>query len=106
MMCAIMNFMVRTKCRRATTGGHPKIATVISADVPELGRLPIGSKIRFEPVTIEVAQALRREMLAYLDGLRDRIVPIDRTSDNAGPLLDQNLISGVVDALLDNLADH
>ena len=30
---------------RQTTGGYPKIATVISADVPELGRLSIGSKI-------------------------------------------------------------
>lgn len=92
---------------RQTTGGYPKIATVISADVPELGRLSIGSKIRFEPVTVEAAQALRRDMLAYLDGLRDCIVPIDRTSDDLGPLLfDHNLISGVVDALLDNLADH
>jgi allophanate hydrolase len=92
---------------RQTTGGYPKIATVISADVPELGRLPIGSKIRFEPVTVEAAQALRRERLAYLEGLRDCIVPIVRTRDDVGLLLlDHNLISGVVDALLDSPADH
>jgi biotin-dependent carboxylase-like uncharacterized protein len=92
---------------RQTIGGYPKIATVISADVPELGRLSIGSKIRFEPVTVDAAQALRRDMLAYLDGLPDCIVPIDRTREDVGPLLfDHNLISGVVDGLLDNLADH
>ena len=33
---------------RQTTGGYPKIATVISADLPALGRLPIGAKFRFE----------------------------------------------------------
>jgi biotin-dependent carboxylase-like uncharacterized protein len=92
---------------RQTIGGYPKIATVISADLPELGRLSIGSKIRFEPVTLDAAQALRRDMLAYLASLRDCIVSIDRASDDVGPLLfDHNLISGVVDALLDNLADH
>lgn len=92
---------------RQTTGGYPKIATVISADVPGLGRLSIGSKIRFELVTLEAAQALRRDSLAHLDGLRDCIGPINRTSDDVGPLLfDHNLISGVVDALLDNLAGH
>ncbi len=30
---------------RQTTGGYPKIATVISADLPALGRLPVGAKI-------------------------------------------------------------
>jgi biotin-dependent carboxylase-like uncharacterized protein len=92
---------------RQTIGGYPKIATVISADLPELGRLSIGSKIVFEPVTVETAQTLRREMLARLDRLRDCIVPISRTSIEVAPLLlDSNLISGVVDALRDHVADH
>jgi len=92
---------------RQTIGGYPKIATVISADVPELGRLSIGSKIMFEPVTVEAAQALRRDMLDYLDQLPNCIVPIGRARNDVGPLLfDHNLISGVVDAHLDQLADH
>ncbi len=91
---------------RQTIGGYPKIATVISADLPELGRLSIGSKIVFEPVTIETAQALRRDMLSYLDSLRDYIVPITPTNADVAPLLfDHNLISGVVDAYLD-VAEH
>jgi biotin-dependent carboxylase-like uncharacterized protein len=92
---------------RQTIGGYPKIATVISADLPELGRLSIGSKIAFEAVTVETAQALRRDMLSYLDSLRDYIVPVGRTGADVAPrLLDHNLISGVVDALLDHTADH
>ncbi len=49
---------------RQTTGGYPKIATVISADLPAVGRIPIGAKIVFERVTIEHAQTLRRSLLA------------------------------------------
>jgi allophanate hydrolase subunit 2 len=85
---------------RQTTGGYPKIATVISADLPALGRLPIGAKIRFESVTIEQAQGLRRDLLAEIERINDRIVPVGRTdaTDVAPRLSDHNLISGVVDA--------
>ncbi len=84
---------------RQTTGGYPKIATVISADLPALGRLSIGAKITFEPVTIEVAQALRRDLLADIEALQSRILPVERTGTEVAPLLhDYNLISGVVDA--------
>jgi biotin-dependent carboxylase-like uncharacterized protein len=84
---------------RQTTGGYPKIATVISADLPALGRLPIGAKIRFEPVTIERAQGLRRDLLAEIGRINDRIVPIGRSDADVAPKLSgHNLISGVVDA--------
>src|SRR5712672_3991853 len=84
---------------RHTTGGYPKIATVISADLPALGRLCIGSKIRFESVTVAQAHALRREMLSFLEDLPNYIVPISRLSAPFAPrLFDYNLISGVVDA--------
>jgi biotin-dependent carboxylase-like uncharacterized protein len=86
---------------RQTVGGYPKIATVISADLPKLGRLSIGTKIAFEQVTIETALALRRSMLHDLERLPDHIVPIRPSGSEAAPLLlDQNLISGVVDAFL------
>jgi biotin-dependent carboxylase-like uncharacterized protein len=86
---------------RQTTGGYPKIATVISADLPALGRLPIGAKFRFAPVTIEAAQAARRELFAEIARIQERIGPVVRGADSidVAPLLyDYNLISGVVDA--------
>jgi biotin-dependent carboxylase-like uncharacterized protein len=85
---------------RQTTGGYPKIATVISADLPALGRLPIGAKIRIEPVTIEAAHAARRVLLADIERIHEHIVPATRAEmGDAAPLLhDYNLISGVVDA--------
>lgn len=84
---------------RQTTGGYPKIATVISADLPALGRLPIGAKIAFEAVTLEAAQTARRALLAEIAGLPGRIVPLGQTRASVEPrLMDRNLISGVVDA--------
>jgi biotin-dependent carboxylase-like uncharacterized protein len=83
---------------RQTTGGYPKIATVISADLPALGQLPIGARIGFEPVSMEAAEAARRELLAQIDGMSERIVPLRGIGEVAPRLLDHNLVSGVVDA--------
>jgi allophanate hydrolase len=44
-----------------TTGGYPKIATVISADLPVVGRRRPGRTIRFVEVDVEEARRLRRE---------------------------------------------
>jgi allophanate hydrolase subunit 2 len=84
---------------RQTTGGYPKIATVISADLPALGRLPIGAKIAFEHVSVEVAQALRRNLFSDIERINQKIVPVSRVATDVAPmLLEHNLISGVVDA--------
>jgi antagonist of KipI len=50
-----------------TTGGSPKIANVISADISSLGQLRPRDEIRFELVEMETARALlveREELLA------------------------------------------
>ena len=48
---------------RQTTGGYPKIATVISADIPLLAQcLPGASTVTFKAITIEEAQARYREI--------------------------------------------
>ena len=43
-----------------TTGGYPKIATVISADLPLVGRRRPGDRIRFAAVDVAEAENLRR----------------------------------------------
>ena len=43
------------------TGGYPKIAQVASVDLPALGQLKSGAKIRFQLITISEARALYRE---------------------------------------------
>ena len=49
---------------RQSTGGYPKIATVISADLPALGRASPGQTLRFEAVTVEAA-LLGAPMVTY-----------------------------------------
>jgi biotin-dependent carboxylase-like uncharacterized protein len=58
---------------RPTTGGYPKIATVASADVPALGRLRPGATIGFDAISVEEAEAARRELEARLAALRERV---------------------------------
>lgn len=49
-----------------TIGGYPKIATVISADIPVVGRRRPGRPIRFVAVDVRAAERLRREQEAAL----------------------------------------
>jgi KipI family sensor histidine kinase inhibitor len=42
-------------CEQQTTGGYPKIATVIRADWHRLGQLGPGEKVRFEEISLEEA---------------------------------------------------
>ena len=52
---------------RQTTGGYPKIATVISADIPLLAQcMPGASTVTFKAVAVEEAQARYREMMEAL----------------------------------------
>jgi biotin-dependent carboxylase-like uncharacterized protein len=84
---------------RQTTGGYPKIATVISADLPALSRLAVGGKISFESVTLDQAEVARRKHIADIAGLPSKLVPVPRLEAEVLPLLLAcNLISGVVDA--------
>lgn len=54
---------------RQTTGGYPKIATVITADLPLAGQLAPGDWIEFEPCSRTTAvDALRRRMASLQRG--------------------------------------
>lgn len=48
-------------CEQCTTGGYPRIANVIGADLWRLGQLKPGAKFRFHEVSLDEAWRLRRE---------------------------------------------
>jgi antagonist of KipI len=52
---------------RQTTGGYPKIAVVISVDLPLAAQLAPGDTIRFSLCTLTEAQAALRQQRAQLD---------------------------------------
>ena len=81
-----------------TTGGYPKIATVISTDLPPLGRRRPGQEIHFELIEVEEAERIRRDRENALSCLEESMVPItSRVELDLEALYGNNLISGAVD---------
>jgi 5-oxoprolinase (ATP-hydrolysing) subunit C len=58
---------------RGTSGGYPKIATVISADLGRFGQTQAGRGFSFEAVSMAEAQAEYRAMVALLRSLPERV---------------------------------
>ncbi|MGF1527253.1 MAG: biotin-dependent carboxyltransferase family protein [Candidatus Competibacterales bacterium] len=83
---------------RHTAGGYPKIATVISADLPLLGRRRPGDTVGFARLEVEEAEDRRRRLETQLDTWCQQLEPVagDGGIDVAA-LHRNNLISGVVD---------
>jgi biotin-dependent carboxylase-like uncharacterized protein len=83
-----------------TTGGYPKIATVISADLPVAGRRRPGDALRFTAVTVEEAEELCRQQERSLLQLMAALQPVeDKAAADLLSLYGDNLISGVVTGL-------
>jgi biotin-dependent carboxylase-like uncharacterized protein len=58
---------------RGTTGGYPKIATVISADLGRLAQIRVGGSLRFRAVSIGEAQAAARQYATRLASLASHV---------------------------------
>jgi hypothetical protein len=69
----------------------------VSADLPALGRARIGTKIRFAPIALDAAHALRRRHVADMEMIPSLVVPLVPTEqDIATILFENNLISGAI----------
>ena len=80
-----------------TTGGYPKIGTVISADLPVVSRRKPGDSVRFTAVDVAEAERLRRQEEAAFQALIASMAPLRAAGDlDAARLFEVNLISGVV----------
>ncbi|WP_419905856.1 biotin-dependent carboxyltransferase family protein [Kiloniella sp.] len=82
-----------------TIGGYPKIATVITADLPLLGQLLPGDSIRFEPVSLAQAQAALIDQNSAIQNSISSIAEyFGEGVMDLKALYKANLIGGVVDA--------
>jgi biotin-dependent carboxylase-like uncharacterized protein len=82
-----------------TTGGYPKIATVISADLPLLGVRGAGRAVRFQSVSREEAEKIRRACHQRLLTVISSMSPVTESQGiNLEALYGQNLIGGIIDA--------
>ena len=80
---------------RQPTGGYPKIATVIGADLGKLAQPRPGAQRRFQAVPLAEAVAARRAQARLLEGPIG-VEPLIRTEFPSEFLLGLNLVDGVV----------
>ncbi len=80
-----------------SVGGYAKIATVIAADLPRLGRLLPGNTLRFAAVTADEALATLRAQEVWLANTIAGIKPLV-TGIDLDALYQANLVDGVIDA--------
>jgi len=89
-------FVLLNECQ--SMGGYPRIATVISADLPRVAQAAPGSPIRFRFVTLEEALKARQASINYLKSLPSRAVPRVRHPGDIPDLLSYQLVSGAISA--------
>lgn len=82
-----------------TTGGYPKIATVISADLGRLAQMQSGATIRFKAITVEEAQAEARKLAEFIQALPGRIHAAGGSSLNLVELQKANVAGVAVNAI-------
>src|SRR5206468_3853681 len=81
---------------RGTSGGYPKIATVISADFGRFAQIPAGRTFRFRAVSMAEAQAEARKFTELLRTLPERLRSIESVDLNIDALHDANVAGHAV----------
>lgn len=79
-----------------TTGGYPKIATVISADLARFAQLPTGSSFRFQIVDRTTAEDAARDRHAALQAALGSLTPKITTTLTSAYLLSCDLVGGII----------
>lgn len=82
-----------------TTGGYPKIATVISADLGRFAQMQAGALVRFKAVSIADAQTEARELAKFLQALPSRVHAAGGSSLNLVELQNANVAGVAVNAM-------
>lgn len=86
-------FVLLAECQ--TTGGYPRIATVIPPDMPRAAQCAPGAGVRFDMVSLDEAVDAMRRAAEARKALPAKAAPLLRDPATVN-LLDYNLISGVV----------
>jgi allophanate hydrolase subunit 2 len=84
---------------RGTSGGYPKIATVITADFGRFAQIPAGRAFRFKAVSMAEAQAEAKKFWELLHTLPDRLRGIENFELDIEALSDANVAGHAVSAV-------
>jgi allophanate hydrolase len=82
-----------------TAGGYPKIATVVSSDLPRLACAPVGSVLRFAAVSVAEAEDAARAHEARVQAMIASVREVAFDGDiDLDAIYASNLVSGMIDA--------
>ena len=84
---------------RGTSGGYPKIATLITTDLGRFAQTPAGTGFRFRAVSMVEAQAELKKFTELLRTLPDRLRGIENFALNIEALQDANVAGHAVSAV-------
>lgn len=84
---------------RGTTGGYPKIATVITADLGRLAQIPAGTHVRFKAVSLPEAQTEAKKFSELLRSLPNHLRETDTVELDIEALHRANVAGHAVSAM-------
>ena len=87
-----------------TTGGYPRIGTVLPCDLPRVVQAQAGAMLRFRWVSLEEGLSLQEKHDRDLRALPGACQPLLRDPGAMPDLLSYQLISGAVSAMADPFA--
>ena len=83
---------------RQPTGGYPRIATVITADLNAVSQMPTHKPFGFQLVTTDEAVAALAAQQQEIKSLQKRMTSVTRLPEDVTDLLKYSLVDGVVSA--------
>ena len=89
-------FVLLRECQ--TTGGYPRIGTVLPCDLARVAQAGQGAALRFDWVTLQQGLEIQARYDAQVTSLPSRCAPLVRDPAEMADLLSYQLISGVVSA--------
>ncbi|UWQ78892.1 urea amidolyase [Leisingera sp. S132] len=87
-------YVLLSECQ--TTGGYPRIGTVVPCDLPLLAQAAAGAELHFRFIPLEEAVELERVEAERREGLRSQCYPLIRDPHTMTNLLSYQLISGAI----------
>ena len=85
-------FVLLSECQ--TTGGYPRIGSVLPADLPRVAQAPPGAELRFSFVSLDEATRIERRQAEARRALLRTLRPLIRDPHGISDLLSYQLISG------------
>lgn len=92
-------FVLMSECQ--TTGGYPRIGTVLPSDMARVAQAPAGASITFEFVDLPQARTIEQRAALARKALGSAITPLLRDPHDIRDLLSYQLISGAISATHD-----